>query len=246
MEPVSELRQRETETYLRVVAERGPDADVAGFAFHNLGVYDEADFATLSDVLAGADAGASFAFLGRDADEQAEIVEAIDADGHDVVLHGHRHVACGDLPRSVARENVEGGLAAIEAASGVSPSGFFAPLQTMNAGTLGALDDAGFEWAVGHADVAVPRDLTVVEVEPLVDFELLTDDIDPEEAFAALTARAEEGGVFLMHPNVIEFYDATPAFEAWIDEHRPKPVSEWIEEGGVGLLVDAVRPLRIE
>ena len=246
MEPVAELRQRETETYLRVVAERGPDADVAGFAFHNLGVYDEADFATLSDVLVGADAGASFAFLGRDADEQAGIVESVRADGHDVVLHGQRHVACHDLPRSLARENVDRGLAAIEATSGVTPSGFFAPLQTMNAETLEALADAGFEWAAGHADVAVPDGLELVEIEPLVDFELLTGGTDPDEAFDALTERAETGGVFLMHPNVIEFYDATPAFEAWIDEHRPKPVNRWIEEGGVGLLVDAVRPLRIE
>jgi peptidoglycan/xylan/chitin deacetylase (PgdA/CDA1 family) len=246
MEPVSELRQREAEAYFRMVAARGPDADVPGYAFHNLGVYDEGDFETLSDVLVGADAGASFAFLGRDADEQAGVVESMDAAGHDVVLHGHRHVACADLPASLARDNVERGLAAVEAASGVTPAGFFAPLQTMNAETMDALVDAGFGWAVGHAEVAVPDGLTVVEIEPLVDFELLTDGTDPAEAFDALGTRAEEGGVFLVHPNVVEFYDGTAELEAWIDEHRPRPVSEWIEEGGVGLLVDAVRPLRIE
>ena len=246
MQEVSELRRREAEAYFRMVAQRGPDADVPGYAFHNLGVYDAGDFATLSDVLAGADAGASFVFLGRDADEQAGIVESIDAAGHDVVLHGHRHVACGDLPPSLARENVDRGLAAIEAASGVEPTGFFAPLQSMNAATMEAIAEAGIDWAVGHAEVAPPGELTVVEIEPLVDFELLTDGTDPADAFDALSERAEEGGVFLVHPNVVDFYDGTPELEAWIDEHRPRPVSEWIEVGGVGLVVDAVRPLRIE
>lgn len=246
MEAVDELRKREVATYFRVVAERGGDAGVDAFAFHNLGVYDAADFETLTDVLAGADAGASFAFLGRDADEQAGIVESIDAAGHDVVLHGHRHVACSNLPHSLARKNVDGGLAAIEAASGVSPVGFFAPLQSMNAETVDVLSAAGLGWAVGRTDAAVPDGLTVVEPEPLVDLELLMGGTDPDDAFERLSERAETGGVFLMHPNLIEYFDATRAFEAWIDEHRPRPVSEWIEEGGVGLLVDAVRPLRIE
>lgn len=243
---VDELRRREVETYFRVVAERGVEVGVDAFAFHNLGVYDVADFETLSDVLVGADAGASYAFLGRDADEQAGVVEAMAAAGHDVVLHGHRHVACADLPASLARENVHRGLAAIEAASGVTPGGFFAPLQEMNAETVEALSAAGIGWAVGRTDVAVPDDLTVVEPEPLVDIELLMGGTDPADAFDELSGRAEAGGVFLMHPNLIEYFDATSEFEAWIDEHRPRPVSEWLEAGGVGLLVDAVRPLRIE
>lgn len=244
--PVSESRQREVETYFRVVAERGAETGVDAFAFHNLGVYEASDFAKLSDVLSGADAGASFAFLGRDADQQASVVESIDAAGHDVVLHGHRHAAGGDLPASLARENVDRGTAAIEAASGVTPSGFFAPLLTMNAETMAALVDAGFEWAVGRATVGAPDGLTVVEPEPLVDLQLLMDGTDPTDAFERLSERAETGGVFLMHPNLIEYVDATAYFESWIDEHRPRPVGEWIEDGGVGLLVDAVRPPKIE
>ena len=246
MQTVHELRRREVETYFRVVAERGADAGVDAFAFHNLGVYDEADFAALSDALVGAGAGASFAFLGRDADEQADAIETIDEAGHDVVLHGQRHVGCADLPRSLARENVDRGLGAIEAASGVAPSGFFAPLQSMNAATMEALVEAGVAWAVGRAEVAAPDGLTVVEPEPLVDLELLIDGVDPAAAFERLSERAKSGGVFLMHPNLIEYFDATPEFEAWIDEHRPRPVSEWIEGAEVGVLIDAVRPLKIE
>lgn len=246
MHPVSELRQREVETYFRVVAERGADVGVAAFAFHNLGVYEAADFEKLSDVLCGAGAGASFAFLGRDADRQAGVVESIDAAGHDVVLHGHRHVACRDLSAPLARENVDSGIAAIEAASGVTPSGFFAPLLSMNGATMEALSAAGVDWAVGTAEAAVPHGLAVVEPEPLVDLELLMGGTDPVVAFERLSERAETGGVFLMHPNLIEHFDATGYFEAWIDEHRPRPVGEWIEAGGVGLLIDAVRPLKIE
>ena len=62
----------------------------------------------------------------------------------------------------------------------------------------------------------------------------------------ALTDRAATGGVFLMHPNLIEHFGATDAFHAWIDEFQPTTVSGWVEDGGVGLLVDAVRPLKIE
>jgi len=246
MQPVPELRRREVETYLEVVAERGADVGVEAFAFHNLGVFDAADYATLVDALDAAEATASFAFLGRDADQRAASIERVAASGHEVVLHGQRHVACGDLPASLARENVESGIASVEAATGVRPTTFFAPLLSMNAATMGALVDAGVERAVGRAETAAPDGLTVVEPEPLVDLELLMAGHSPDETFDALAERAATGGVFLMHPNLIEHFEATDAFHAWIDEFEPASVGEWVEEGGVGLLVDAVRPLKIE
>lgn len=246
MEPVSDLRTREAETYLAVVAERGLDVGVSGFAVHTLATYDDADFATLADVLDGAGASASFAFLGRDAEAQAETIARLDADGHEVVCHGQRHVACDDLTDALARENVEGALATIEEAAGVRPSAFFAPLLEMNATTMAVLADAGIDHAVGRAVSMPPAGLTVVEPEPLVDLELLMESHSPEETFEALGERAESGGVFLMHPTLIEHYGAAAEFEAWIDEYRPVSVGEWVEAGGVGLLVDAVRPLKIE
>jgi len=246
MQPVPELRRREVETYFEVVAERGLDVGVDAFAFHNLGVFDDSDFAILVDVLDGADATASFAFLGRDADEQAGSIEHVDAAGHEVVLHGQRHVACGDLPESLARENVEVGVTSLEAASGVRPTAFFAPLLSMNDATMDALVEAGIERAVGVAETVVPDGLVEVEPEPLVDLELLMAGHSPSETFDALAERAATGGVFLMHPNLVEHFDATDEFHAWIDEFRPVSVGEWVEEGGVGLLVDAVRPLKIE
>lgn len=246
MQPVPELRRREVEAYLEVVAERGADVGVEAFAFHNLGVYDAADYATLVDALDAAEATASFAFLGRDAAARAESIGHVDDAGHEVVLHGHRHVACGDLPESLARENVEAGLASIDAAADVRPTTFFAPLLSMNAATMDALVGAGFERAVGRADSVAPEGLTVVEPEPLVDLELLMAGHSPAETFDALAERAATGGVFLMHPNLIEHFEATDEFHAWIDEFRPASVAEWVEEGGVGLLVDAARPLKIE
>lgn len=246
MREVDPLRQREVETYFEVVAERGADVGVEAFASHNLGVFAGSDFAALSDALRGADASAAFAFLGRDADEQAEVIAAVDDAGHEIVLHGQRHVACGDLPERLARENVETGLASIEAASGVRPSTFFAPLGAMNAATLEALVDAGIDRAVGRAETVPPADLTVIEPAPVVDLELLMGGHSPDEAFERLSSQAEAGGVFLMHPNLIEHFGATDQFRDWIDAFRPTGVAEWIETGGVGLLVDAVRPLRIE
>lgn len=246
MRDVHPLRQHEAETYFEVVAERGADLGVEAFSFHNLGVFDGSDFATLSDVLQGSDASASFAFLGRDADEQAEVIGALDDAGHEVVLHGQRHVACGSLPERLAHENVDTGLASLEAASGVRPTTFFAPLQSMNAATMTALVEAGFDRAVGQAVTEPPSELTVVEPEPVVDFELLMDGLSVDDAFERLTEQAATGGVFLFHPNLVEHFEATDAFHTWIDEFQPTTVAEWVETGGVGLLIDAVRPLKIE
>jgi len=245
MHAVPELRQREVETYLRVVAERGTEVGVEAFAFHNLGVFDGGDFAHLLDLLAAADASASFAFLGRDADEQATTVELVDAAGHEVVLHGQRHVACADLPESLARVNVERGLAAIEAASGVRPRAFFAPLLSTNGATLAALADNGVEWTLGRTDAVVPDGLVVVEPEPVVDLELLMAGHSPAETFDVITERAESGGAFLVHPNLLDYFEATDAFVDWVERFRPVSVGRWLETGGVGLVVDAVRPLAI-
>jgi len=246
MRDVLPLRQREVETYFEVVAERGADLGVEAFSFHNLGVYAGPDFAALSDVLQGSEASATFAFLGRDADEQAEVIGALDDADHEVALHGQRHVACGDLPERLAHENVDTGLASIEAASGVRPTTFFAPLQSMNAATMAALVEAGFDRAVGQAVTEPPGELTVVEPEPVVDFELLMAGVSPEQVFERLSEQAATGGVFLFHPNLVEHFEATDAFHTWIDDFQPTTVAEWVEEGGVGLLVDAVRPLKIE
>ena len=246
MQEVSELRRREVETYFSVMARGASDRKLAARSFHNLGVYDEDDFADLAGLLEAAGGGGSFAFLGRDAAEQATIIEDLHAAGHEIVLHGHRHVACADLPADLAEENVSRGMAAIEDGAGVTPTGFFAPLQAMNEATLEVLADAGIDWAFGRTEAEVPPDLALVEPERPYDLQLLAEGASPEEFRETMTEQAEAGGdAFLIHPNMLAYFDAIPAFEAWAREFEPVPIGEAIDGGGIGLVVDAIRPLDV-
>lgn len=246
MQEVSELRRREVETYFSVMARGASDRKLAARSFHNLGVYDADDFADLAATLEAAGGGGSFAFLGRDAPSQAGIVESLAAAGHEIVLHGHRHVACASLPDDLVQENVSRGLAAIEDAAGVTPTGFFAPLQEMNRATLEAVSAAGLDWAFGRTDAAVPADLALVEPERPYDLQLLSEGASPEEFRETMAEQADAGGdAFLIHPNMLDYFDAIPAFEAWAREFEPVPIGEAIEGGGIGLVVDAIRPLDI-
>lgn len=245
MKPVSELRRREVETYFSVIADGVSERQLEARAFHNLGEYEHDDFASLSELLVDVGATAGFAFLGRDADEQAGSIERVHADGHEVVLHGYRHVACGDLSYGTAHENLARGIDAIEDATGLTPTGFFAPLQEMSPGTVRAIDELGFEWALGRSDVDAETATLVEPVNPY-DIRLLGEGLSPAETFDRLAERTEDGACHLVHPNVLVHYDATAEFEEWVRDVRPVSVGEGLSEGGVGLVLDCVRPLKIE
>lgn len=126
--------------------------------------YERSDFENLSTTLRENDSSGSFAFLGRDAHEQAEIIEALDDDGHEIAFHSHRHHTYGDLSYDEAYDEITTGLAAIEDATGVSPDGFFIPFFELSDDSLRAIEEVGFEWVLGVGD----RDLNGVEIhEPV-------------------------------------------------------------------------------
>jgi hypothetical protein len=56
----------------------------------------------------------------------------------------------------------------------------------------------------------------------------------------------EPGAAFLFHPNMLEYYDALSEFETWVDETGPVSIESYVDDGGVGIVLDAMRPLRIE
>ncbi|MFB6300220.1 MAG: polysaccharide deacetylase family protein [Halobacteriales archaeon] len=247
MQTVTPLQQREVETYFSVLADGVNERTLKARAYHNLGRYEAADFRGLSSLLDTTDTDGSIAVLGRDAEDRADIIDELDANGHELVLHGHRHVACGDLPADLARENVMTGVEAIESAAGVTPAGFFAPLQRMNAPTLQAVADAGLEWVFGRTDATVPDELTLIEPANPYDLGLLGDGHTPAETFDRLAEQAETGAEgFLVHPNMLEYFDAMDAFEEWLREYQPTSVGTAVAEGGIGMVLDCLRPLRIE
>jgi len=109
MEDVSELGRREVKTYSDVIARGGSERLLRARSFHNLGEWERADYERLSGFLHDAGATSGFSVLGRDAERYAGTVEALEGDGHEIVLHGHRHVARADVGYDLAHENLAGG-----------------------------------------------------------------------------------------------------------------------------------------
>jgi hypothetical protein len=246
MKDVSEHRRREVKTYFDVIARGGSDRLIEARSFHNLGEYTAADFDRVSSLLSSADTTGSFAFLGRDADRYAGAIENLAAEGHEIVLHGHRHVAAKDASYEFAHENLSRGLDAIEDATGSRPRGYFAPLQELSQGALDAAADLDFEWVLGTTDGSLPADLTLVDPHHPYDLVMLNRGDSPAETFATIEDGTESGEAFLFHPNMLEYYDAMGQFESWIAETRPVCIDTLVNDGGVGVLLDAMRPLRIE
>lgn len=246
MQDVSELRLREVRTYFDVIARGGSERRLRARSFHNLGEWEREDYERLSDVLLEASAAGSFAFLGRDAERYAGTIRSLDDAGHEIVLHGHRHVACADVDYDLAHRNLSRGLDAIEDAAGVTPRGFVSPGQEVNAPTLRAVDELGMDWVLGRTDASVPPGLDVREPAHPYDLIVLNEGADPSAAFERIREQTEPGAALLFHPNMLEYYDALGEFEAWVADTTPVPIGELSEADGVGLLNDAMRPLRIE
>jgi peptidoglycan/xylan/chitin deacetylase (PgdA/CDA1 family) len=246
MQDVSELRRREVKTYFDVIARGGSERLLRARSFHNLGEWESGDYDRLSETLLDHGARSSFSFLGREAERFAGTVAALEDAGHEIVLHGHRHVACADVDYDVAHENLSRGMDAIEDATGVTPQGFIAPRQEVNAATLRVVEELGMEWVLGRTDAGIPAGIDFHEPAHPYDLILLNEGAEPAEAFGRIREQTEPGAALLFHPNMLEYYDALDEFEAWIADTAPVPVGTLLEDGGVAMINDAMRPLRIE
>ncbi|MFB6133977.1 MAG: polysaccharide deacetylase family protein [Halanaeroarchaeum sp.] len=247
MDEVSPLRQLEVETYFEVIAEKGQSQRLRrARSFHNLGEFDHEDYVALSDRLLAAGGAGSFSFLGREAERFAETIAYLAEAGHEIVLHGHRHVACGDIGEELVEENLTRGFEAIEAAAGVQPTGFIAPRQAVNGATLEVVDTLGLEWVLGRTGAEVPAGLTFQEPAHPYDLIYLNEGAGPTEAFERIETQTTDGAALLFHPNMLAYYDASEEYHDWIEAHSPVPVGRALESGGVGMINDAMRPLRIE
>ena len=244
---IADIRKREVRAYFSFVSTAETDRAIDARTYHVLREYDDGDFERVLGTIEDAGASASVAFLGRDAEERAGITSAVDRRGHEVVCHGHRHVKFGDLSYETARDDLSTAVAAIEDASGVTPTGFFAPFKETSEGTLRAAADLGFEWVLGSADEEmVPDEITLVDSVYPHDTRLLEGGASPEETFAQLSEAAESGATFLFHPNMLEYYDATEEFAAWLESVEPVSVSQQLADGeGVSIVLDCLSPMRI-
>lgn len=237
---------REAKAYLSFVAAADSDRAVDARSYHVTRHYDADDFAALSTLLARTESTGSVAFLGRDANDRAATIERLRADGHEIVLHGHRHVKFGSLSYDTAHDDLATGLAAIEDATGITPSGFFAPFKDVSEGSLRAAAELGFDWVLGTARTDdVPKSIALVDSVYPHDTRLLEGGESPENTFETLRERADEGNVFLFHPNMLEYYDAVEEFERWLEAVNAVSVGDQRRDGGVGIVLDCLRPLNI-
>lgn len=236
---------REFETWLSLFTDGAlPESD-RWKAWFCVAEYELADFEAVASMLEDHGSAGSFAFLGRDAETQAESIETVDAAGHEVVFHSHRHHQYGDLSYDEAHDAITTGMGAIEDATGITPNGFFAPFLRLSNGTVRAIEEVGFDWVLGSTDQEAEG---VTIHEPVMPFDTrLLEDHDPATAMEQLEADAAGGGApFLFHPPVIEYYDGLDAFEGWIDAVEPVTVAEQLQTGGAGVVLDCVRPVRVE
>jgi peptidoglycan/xylan/chitin deacetylase (PgdA/CDA1 family) len=247
MAEIPDIATREVEAYFSFVSNAETERAVKARTFHVLRAFDHADFTGVLDTFEAAGATASVAFLGRDADRQAETLTAVEERGHEVVCHGHRHVEFGDLSYETAHDDLSRALEAFEDEAGVTPTGFFAPFKQTSVGTLEAAADLGFDWVLGGADESdVPDDIQLVDSVYPHDTRLLEGGTPPAETFEQLSEEAVDGSTFLFHPNMLEYYDAEAEFGAFVETVEPTAVGEQVAaDAGVGVVLDCLRPLRI-
>ncbi|TKR25618.1 polysaccharide deacetylase family protein [Natronomonas salsuginis] len=234
---------REFETWLSLFTDGELPEKDRWKAWFCVAEYELDDFEAQSAMLTDNDASGSFAFLGRDADEQAAIIETLDAGGHEIAFHSHRHHTYANLSYDDAHDAITTGMAAIEDATGVTPDGFFVPFLDLSDGSVRAIEDVGFEWVLGSAE----RDSHVDIRSPVTPFDIaLLPDHPPSEVMAQLREDAGGDRPFLFHPPVVEYHDGLNAFEQWIADVDPVSVAEQFENGGSGVVLDCIRPVRIE
>ena len=242
---VSELRQREVRTYFDVIARGGSDRRLRARSFHNLGEWEHEDYERLSSTLFDANATSSFSFLGREAERYADTIELLDDAGHEIVLHGHRHVACADIEYDLVHENLSRGMRAIEECTGVTPRGFIAPGQEVNAATLQVVEELDLGWVLGRTDAPIPDGVDFAPLSHPYDLLFLNEGANPSATFDRIREQTRPGAALLFHPNMLEYYDALDVFDEWIAETQPVSIGTLFERGGVGMINDAMRPLRI-
>jgi peptidoglycan/xylan/chitin deacetylase (PgdA/CDA1 family) len=248
MKEFSDGKRREVEAFLSFVAGAETERAIEARSYHILAEFEREDFERVSDRFTDRGSNASVAFLGRDVDSEAEIVRALADRGHEIVLHGHRHVKFGDLTYDTAHGDLSRGLSAIEDASGVTPTGFFAPFKAVSEGTLRAAGELGLDWVLGDPsdDATVPDEVTLVDSVYPHDTRLLEGGTSPTETFDELAGKTENGATFLFHPNLVEYYDAAEEFDAWIEATDPVSVREQLADGGVGVVLDCLRPIKVD
>lgn len=111
------------------------------------------------DMLDGAGVAGTFFVVGELGAHNPQLVAEIAARGHEVGLHGWRHVALTELTADQLRQDVRRGRAALQDAAGTDVTGFRAPLFSLVPKTAWAIDvlgEEGFDYSSSVLPAASP------------------------------------------------------------------------------------------
>lgn len=128
----------------------------------------------LLELLARHDVKGTFFVLGQVGEAFPELIREIQAEGHEIGVHGHDHHVFDKLSPVQAREELYRGKAVLEDITGVKMRGHRAPAFSINPSTAWVLDlllDLGFEYdssimpcqGVGYGWPGKPLDIGPVE-----------------------------------------------------------------------------------
>jgi len=107
------------------------------------------------EILAAHQARATFFVIGEQVQRRPELLRRMLAGGHAVALHGHRHRLQLRLGSAELRDDLERGLAAIEDATGATPTRHRPPYGIYSPGGLAAARERGLSpllWATWGKD----------------------------------------------------------------------------------------------
>jgi peptidoglycan/xylan/chitin deacetylase (PgdA/CDA1 family) len=99
---------------------------------------------------------ATFACPGLTAEWFPNAVKEIQGRGHEVAVHGHRHVPMFELSEDEQRREIEQATMAVAAVIGRQPQGWRTPIYTNTEHTLDQLRDFGYIWNSDFHDAEFP------------------------------------------------------------------------------------------
>jgi len=155
MTVINENKLKEFETWLSLLTNRNLPERHEWKAWFCVAEYEQSDFQNISSILQEHNSTASFAFLGRDAEEHADIMQMLVDDGHEIAFHSHRHHTYADLSYETAYDAITTGISSIENQTGITPQGFFVPFFELSDGSIRAIEDFGFDWLLASTDKEV-------------------------------------------------------------------------------------------
>lgn len=195
----------------------GPVANAIGFdvehwytaellrdAVENPDDHIEQSVRTVLDLLAAHDVRATFFVVGEVARDHPGLVREIRDGGHELASHGHTHTSIWDTTPSEFRAELRDSRTAIEAATGVTPTGFRAPNFSLTEAT---------EWAVPILEASAYRYDSSVFPTWTPMYGVRTDQrrpyvVDADDPFTATDTPPDESGL-LEFPLAVT--DTTPA-----------------------------------